>query len=289
MLFLQRYAATRRKYASTLINRPIVKRLRGLQFMGAHLISYLIVSLSTLPLAVVVIFSFRKTKGPVFHPGFGLQSYQKILHDVPKTITNSLLFSIIAVILIVAIGTLLGFVLSRKRNIASKLLDPLLMIPYIVPGTVLGIGLVVAFNRKPLYLVGTAAIIILSYFIRRLPYSVRASASILKQIDPALEEAGINLGSPPARTFRKVTLPLMLPGIISGAILSWVTAINELSSSIVLYVGRTMTMPVRIYLSVLDGLFGTASALATFLLVATGLALFIVNKFLGLGRETIVA
>ena len=192
-------------------------------------------------------------------------------------------------ILIVAIGTLLGFVLSRKRNIASKLLDPLLMIPYIVPGTVLGIGLVVAFNRKPLYLVGTAAIIILSYFIRRLPYSVRASASILKQIDPALEEAGINLGSPPARTFRKVTLPLMLPGIISGAIMSWVTAINELSSSIVLYVGRTMTMPVRIYLSVLDGLFGTASALATFLLVATGLALFIVNKFLGLGRETIVA
>lgn len=208
---------------------------------------------------------------------------------MPKTITNSLLFSIIAVILIVAIGTLLGFVLSRKRNIASKLLDPLLMIPYIVPGTVLGIGLVVAFNRKPLYLVGTAAIIILSYFIRRLPYSVRASASILKQIDPALEEAGINLGSPPARTFRKVTLPLMLPGIISGAIMSWVTAINELSSSIVLYVGRTMTMPVRIYLSVLDGLFGTASALATFLLVATGLALFIVNKFLGLGRETIVA
>jgi len=199
---------------------------------------------------------------------------------VPKTITNSLLFSIIAVILIVAIGTLLGFVLSLKRNIASKLLDPLLMIPYIVPGTVLGIGLVVAFNRKPLYLTGTAAIIILSYFIRTLPYSVRSSASILRQIDPALEEARIDLGLSPARTFRKVTLPLMLPGIISGAILSWVTAI---------YVGRTMTMPVRIYLSVLDGLFGTASALATFLLVATGLALFIVNKFLVLGRETIGA
>lgn len=289
VLFMQRYAATRRKYSSNLVNRPIVKRLRGLKAIGSHLICYAIVFLSTLPLAVVVIFSFRKTKGPVFHPGIGLQSYQKVLHDVPKTITNSLVFSIIAVILIVAIGTLLGFVLSRKRNIPARLLDPLLMIPYIVPGTVLGIGLVVAFNRKPLYLVGTAAIIILSYFIRRLPYSVRSSASILKQIDPALEEAGINLGSPPGRTFRIVTLPLMLPGIISGAIMSWVTAINELSSSIVLYVGKTMTMPVRIYLSVLDGLFGTASALATFLLVATGLALFIVNKFLGLGRETIVA
>ncbi len=287
VLFFQRYTVSRRKYASTLINKPFVKRLRGLQSVGAHFVSYLIVAISTLPLAVVMVYSFRKTSGPVFQKGFGLQSYQKVLHDVPRTITNSAIYSILAVILIVVVGTLLGYVLSRKRNIASKLLDPLLMIPYIVPGTVLGIGFIVAFNRKPLYLVGTAAIIILSYFIRRLPYSIRSAASILKQIDPALEEAGINLGSPPVRTFRKVTLPLMLPGILSGAIMSWVTAVNELSASIVLYVGRTMTMPVRIYLSVLDGLFGTASALAAFLLVATGVALFVVNKFMGLGKESI--
>jgi iron(III) transport system permease protein len=288
VLFFQRHAAARRKYASTLVNRPVIRRLRGWKNLGAHLICYLIVVLSTLPLAVVVFYSFRKTRGPVFQPGLGLQSYAKVLHDVPKTITNSLVFSVTAVVLIVVVGTLLGFVLSRKRNVPAAALDPLLMISYIVPGTVLGIGFIVAFNRKPLYLVGTAVIIILSYFIRRLPYSVRSSASILKQIDPALEEAGINLGSPPARTFRKVTLPLMIPGIISGAIMGWVTAINELSSSIVLYVGRTMTMPVRIYLSVLDGLFGTASALATFLLAATGIALFLVNKFVGLGREAIV-
>ncbi|MCP4396977.1 MAG: iron ABC transporter permease [bacterium] len=288
ILFFQRYAATRRKFASTLLNRQIVVQLQGAKNILAHLVCYLIVFISTLPLAVVMIFSFRKTKGPVFQPGFGLQSYQKVFHDVPKAITNSLLFSTVAVILIVIVGTLLGFVLSRKSNLPAKFLDPLLMIPYIVPGTVLGIGFIVAFNRKPIYLVGTSTIIILSYFIRRLPYSVRSSASILKQIDPSLEEAGINLGSPPGRTFRKVTLPLMLPGIVSGAIMSWVTAINELSSSIVLYVGSTMTMPVRIYLSVLDGLFGTSSALATILLLATGLALFIVNSVFGAGKESIV-
>ena len=288
VLFFQRYAATRRKYSGMLLNRQIVMQLQGGKNILAHFVCYLIVFISTLPLAVVMIFSFRKTKGPVFQPGFGLQSYQKVFHDVPKAITNSLLFSTTAVILIVIVGTLLGFVLSRKSNLPAKFLDPLLMIPYIVPGTVLGIGFIVAFNRKPIYLVGTSTIIILSYFIRRLPYSVRSSASILKQIDPSLEEAGINLGSPPGRTFRKVTLPLMLPGIVSGAIMSWVTAINELSSSIVLYVGSTMTMPVRIYLSVLDGLFGTSSALATILLLATGLALFIVNSVFGAGRESIV-
>ena len=286
-IFFQRFASSRRKYSSTLLNKQEVKTLRGLSNFGAHFVSYLIVAISTLPLAVVVVYSFRKTKGPVFHPGFGIQSYQKIFHDVPKAISNSLIFSVTAVIFIVIVGTLLGFVMARKRNLPAKLLDPLLMIPYIIPGTVLGIGFIVAFNGKPIYLAGTAMIIIMAYFIRRLPYSIRSSSSILKQIDPALEEAGINLGSPPGRTFRKVTLPLMIPGIISGAIMSWVTAVNELSSSIVLYVGKTMTMPVRIYLSVLDGLFGTASALATILLVSTGLALFIVNKFLGVGKETI--
>jgi len=288
VIFFQRYASSRRKYSSSLINKPIVQSLKGIRNAGAHFICYLIVAISTLPLSVVVVYSFRKTKGPVFHPGFGLQSYLKIFHDVPKTIINSLVFSVTAVIFIVIIGTLLGFVMSRKNNFLSKLLDPLLMIPYIVPGTVLGIGFIVAFNKKPVYLAGTAVIIIMAYFIRRLPYSIRSSASILKQIDPSLEEAGINLGSPPGRTFRKVTLPLMVPGIISGAIMSWVTAVNELSSSIVLYVGKTMTMPVRIYMSVLDGLFGTASALATILLVSTGLALFIVNKFFTPEKDSIV-
>jgi iron(III) transport system permease protein len=81
-------------------------------------------------------------------------------------------------------------------------------------------------------------------------------------------------------------MPLMLPGIISGAIMSWVTAINEISASILLYVGRTTTMPIRIYLSVLDGYFGPASAMSTILLVATAIGLYLVYRFFGLNRET---
>jgi iron(III) transport system permease protein len=284
VIFLQQYTVSRRKYSSMLINRPMMKRLSGAKNVLAHAVCYLIVFLSTLPLTIVVIFSFRKTKGPVFHPGFSFDSYLRVFHDVPKTITNSLLFSVVSVVMIVVVGTLLGFVLARRRTVPARVLDPLLMIPYIVPGTVLGIGFLVAFNRRPLYLAGTGMIIILTYFIRRLPYSVRSSASILKQIDPSLEEAGINLGAPPAKAFRKVTLPLMIPGIVSGAIMSWVTAVNELSSSIILYVGRTMTMPIRVYLSVLDGYFGPASALSTILLIATGLSLYVANKMTGLGK-----
>lgn len=289
VIVLQQWVSSRRKYASMLVNRPVVKKLKGIKSLAAHFICYLIVALSTLPLAIIVLYSFKNTSGPVFTKGFSLQSYKQIFFDVPKTVTNSFLYSLIAVLLIASIGTVLGFIIARKRNLAVRILDPLLMIPYMVPGTVLGIGFIVAFNRKPLYLAGTAIIIIMTYFIRRLPYSVRSAASILKQIDPALEEAGINLGSPPGRTFRTITLPLMQSGIISGAIMSWVTSMNELSASIFLYVGKTMTMPIKIYLSVADGYFGTASAMSTILLVVTGVAMFVVTKYFNRGSETFIA
>ncbi len=289
VIVLQTWASSRRKYASMLVNRPVVKKLKGVKAFFAHLVCYFIVGMSTLPLGVIVFYSFRNTSGPVFKPGFGLDSYKQIFFDVPKTVANSFIYSFVAVILIALVGTLLGFVIARKRNVAVKVLDPLLMIPYIVPGTVLGIGFIVAFNRKPIFLTGTAVIMILTYFIRRLPYSVRSAASILKQIDPALEEAGINLGSPPGRTFRTITLPLMQSGIISGAIMSWVTSMNELSASVLLYVGRTMTMPIKVYLSVADGYFGTASAMSTILLVVTGIAMFVVNKYFNRGSDTFIA
>jgi iron(III) transport system permease protein len=288
VIALQQWASSRRKYASMLVNRPQQKRLKGLNSILAHIVCYFIVAFSTLPLAVIVFFSFRKTKGPVFVPGFSFDSYREIFFDVPKTVMNSLSYSFVAVILIATVGTLLGFIVARRRTPAVRILDPLLMVPYIVPGTVLGIGYIVAFNKKPIFLIGTSIIIIMTYFIRRLPYSVRSASSILKQIDPALEEAGINLGSPPGRTFRTVTLPLMKAGIISGAIMSWVTSMNELSASILLYVGRTMTMPIKVYLSVLDGFFGTASAMSTILLFVTGLALYFVNRWSGKSGESIV-
>ena len=186
------------------------------------------------------------------------------------------MFSIASVAMVVVLGTLIGYVIARKQSFVTDILDSMIMIPYIVPGIVLGLGLIVSYNSKPLVLVGTPLIIILAIFIRRLPYSVRSSSSILKQIRTGVEEAAINLGTIPSKAFIKITLPLMMPGVIAGALMAFVTAINELSSSIILFVGGTVTMPVRIYLSVLDGEFGTAAALSSILLITTGLAVYAV-------------
>jgi hypothetical protein len=102
---------------------------------------------------------------------------------------------------------------------------------------------------------------VLILFIRRLPYGVRATSAVLRQIKPSIEEAAISLGASPVKAFWKVTVPLMVPGIMAGAMMSFITAINELSSTLLLYTARTTTMPVKVYSAVLDGEFGIAAAL----------------------------
>ena len=149
----------------------------------------------------------------------------------------------------------------------------------------LGITLLMAFNDYPLMLSGTAFIMILSYVIRRLPYTLRSSTAILYQISPSMEEASISLGCPPVKTFFKITAVMMMPGVFSGAIMSWITIINELSSSLILYTGNTRTMSVSIYTQVLRGSYGPASAMATVLTVFTVVSLMISFKLSG--RRTV--
>jgi iron(III) transport system permease protein len=129
---------------------------------------------------------------------------------------------------------------------------------------------------------------IISFFLRRLPYALRTSSTALRQVSPSMEEAAVSLGYSPFQAFLRVTVPLIIPGIIAGGMLSFVTAINELSSSLVLYVGRTMTMPVRIYLLILDGDFGTAAAMSTILLALSGAAVYVAFRFMGRNEQALL-
>ena len=121
---------------------------------------------------------------------------------------------------------------------------------------------------------------IISLSVRRLPYTIRSSVASLQQIAPSIEEAAESLGSSRLNTFSNITVPMMLPGIISGAILSWVTMISELSTSILLYNVKTRTMTVAIYTEVLRGNYGVAAALSTILTVLTVGSLLLFMKSL---------
>ncbi len=268
-VLLQRYAVRSDLYHSGLVKSRIPKPASGFGGLMVYGLAYLIVLCGAIPALTAVLFSFRKTSGPVFQPGWSLQSYEKILSSLTTPIINTLTYSGAAVCLIVMAGTLLGYLIARRRGPSTAALDTLLMVPYLVPGIVMGIALVTRFNVPPLAITGTGLIIVLAVFVRRLPYASRAVAMALRQLSPSLEDAAISLGYKPWQAFTRVTVPLIAPGIMAGALMSFVTAMNELSASLVLYVGGTITMPVRIYLSVMDGDYGTASALATVLLALT--------------------
>lgn len=277
-LLLQRHILSKRRYASSLTNRPVKKQMRPLKSFLVHLFCYTVVFIAMLPSLTVVYTSFLATSGPVFTGGFGLDSYARILRDSPQAIMNSFMFALAAVALIAVVSGLLSFIVVRRDNAVSGTLDLLLMVPYLIPGVVMAIGYVATFRYAPFDMTGTALIIIVLVFIRRLPYGVRSTTSILRQIKPSIEEAAINLGASPAKTFASVTVPLMMPGLIIGSLMSFITAINELSSTLILYTARTITMPVLIYIQVIDGEFGTAAALSTLLLVSTGLCVFVVFR-----------
>jgi iron(III) transport system permease protein len=202
-----------------------------------------------------------------------------VIQEVPDVIANTFKFSLMATVLITLAGALMAYVVVRRETPLASLLDALLMVPYVVPGVVMAIGFLLTFNTGVFDLMGTSTILVLMLFIRRLPYGVRATSAVLRQIKPSIEEAAVSLGASPLKAFARVTVPLMMPGVIAGAMMSFITAINELSSTLLLYTARTATMPVRIYSAVLDGEFGIAAALATILLLSSGLCVFVVLRF----------
>ena len=281
VLFIQKKIIAKKNYTMSALRPPKVKELTLGKRILATAFCFLVALIAMSQQIVVIVTSFLKTSGPLFLKEFSLDSYSLMMHRLSHNISNTFAFSTIAIIIMIIAGMLLSYVIVRKKTKIAGILDVLIMFPYVIPGAVLGITLLVAFNKGPIILSGTAAIMILSYVIRKLPYTIRSSTAILYQIDPSIEEASINLGVSPMKTFFKTTARLMAPGIFSGAILSWITTINELSSSIILYTGRTSTISVAIYTEVIRASFGTAAALASILTLTTVISILIFNKISG--------
>lgn len=281
IFLLQKYVVNRKSFTMSSLRPMQAKQLPGFKNMIMHIGIYLLVFVSMIPQFTVMYTSFLKTNGQIFVPGFSLNSYITVFKNLTLAITNTYVYSFIAILIIVILGMLVAYITTRRKSWLTDIIDTLTMFPYIIPGSVLGITLLLAFNEDPLILSGTAMIIIVSLVIRRLPYTLRSSSAILYQISPSVEEASISLGASPLRTFFKITAVMMIPGVLSGAILSWITCINELSSSVILYTGGTKTMSVAIYTEVIRASYGTAAALSTILTLTTVFALLLFFKVSG--------
>jgi iron(III) transport system permease protein len=269
------------KRKSFLMNglKPMPSRpLKGWRSLVVHSFCHILLFFSLLPQLVVIITSFLKSEGGRFIAQFSFESYARVFNRMSNTIINSFGFALIGSFIIIILSLFIAYLTVRRPSPVTRLIDVLTMLPYVIPGSVVGIALLSSFNAKPILLSGTISIMILSFVLRNMPYTLRASSAILYQISPSIEEAAISLGASAPRLFFSIIFFVMLPGLFAGALLSYVNILNELSSSILLFTNQSRTLAVAIYGEVNQGGYGTAAALSTILTLITTLSLIIFNK-----------
>jgi iron(III) transport system permease protein len=279
-LLIQRYYLGRRRFSTAarrappeLVVKPWLRRLAATYSWG-------IVLIALVPFFAIIVISFMEFRGPVMQANLSLNNFRDLLNQSYRPLINTLMLSTVAAIMAAVIGVPIGFAITRFRSKISDLLDVIAMTPFAVAGTVLAIGLIISFNSGWLVLTGGWLILVLAWVVRKIPFNVRASAAILHQIDPSLEEASINLGVSPMMTFLRLTVPLMMGGVIGGMVLTWVTVASELSSTVVLYSGPWATMTVVMFQALEGTGAGVASAAATVLIVFTVLPVALVYRLL---------
>lgn len=281
VFLLQKYLAGRQKFSMTAMRTIEPKPLKGWANIGVHAYVYGFLVLALAPLVVVVVSSFRDTRYGQFVDGWSFDNYLDSQRDIWRYVANTFGIGLSALVILVIVAVLIAYLTVRRKGTLSNILDTMTMLPYVVPGLIIGIALITAFSQGPVVLTGSAFIMVLALMIRRLPYSVRSTTALMYQLNPAIEEAAMSLGASKFTTLVRIIVPALAPGILSGAVLSWVTIITELSTTLFLYNTSTQTLSLGIYAEVIRGQLGTAAALSTILLVLTMLSLILLMRMPG--------
>ena len=264
VFLVQKFATSRFKFTINSLHPIQKKEARGVKGFLMHAYCYLLIAVALLPQFYIIFDSFRDYKGQVAQDTYSLSNYQNAIRKLlGRSVKNTLVISIIALVVIIIIAVLIAYLVVRRSSGLSHTVDTISMLPYIMPGAVIGIALIIAFNTKYFSLTGTMTIMVIALAIRRMPYTSRSATATMMQIPISTEEAAISLGASKIKTFIKVTVPQMTSGIVSGAILSFVSIITEMSSGIFLYNNSTITLTLGTYNAITLGSYGTASAFAT--------------------------
>ncbi len=249
-----------------------------------------LLSVELLPILVIILISFAKEGSwtwQIIPTAYTEENYSKLLSDaqVFDPIINSVMMSVVTVLASVLVGVSFAYLLSKGSLRRSKFAgDMLVTLPFAIPGTVIAIALILAFNKPSIFaaqtvLVGTFWILPLAYFIRMFPLVVRSTSASLEQLDDSLLEAGQTFGAGVWRRFRKIVLPFILPGIVSGALLVMITALGEFVSSILLYTYSNRPISVEILAQMRTYNFGAAAAYSVLLLILIMSLTFLANHF----------
>ncbi|MGN6449956.1 MAG: ABC transporter permease [Brucella intermedia] len=235
------------------------------------------------PTIVVLGASFTSGNMITFPPeGFSLKWYQKIAgtSDLWDAFLRSLYVSFICTIVAIPVGTLAGIALAKYAVRFEKTIQIYLLLPFTIPLIGSGIGLMLIFGQAgilgQLWPVGIAACVI------NLPFMIWAVTASAANLDADLELAAANCGAGPISTFFFVTLPVVVPGVISGSLLMFILALNEFLVSLLLVDARIVTLPVQIYNSIRSIITPDLAAISVVFIACAAAAIFLLDRLVGL-------
>ena len=232
-----------------------------------------------LPIAVLVVFAFNQSKLNIVWTGFTLEWYAALARDrvLLRSVENSLVVAIATTAISVVLGTASAWLLHRYRYRGASLLETLAFLPMVVPEVILGVSLLVLFVAIGLEL-GYATIVI-SHVTFCVPFVMAAVQARLAGLDPALEEAALDLGATPLQAFTKVLVPHLMPAIASGGLMAFTLSLDELIVTYFTASAATRTLPLEIFGRVKKGLDPSLNAISTVFLVVT-VALLLASEVL---------
>lgn len=283
---LQKYWVSKKQYVTVTgkptqsSNNVVSKKARWMLFVVCCLIAFIVI----LIYASIVWGAFAKSWGNSNE--LTLQNFVYVFRVGFESVLDTLTIAGLSTPIAGVLGMVIAFLVVRKKFMGRKFMEFSSMLSFAVPGTVVGIGYILAFNHAPFYLTGTLAILLINFIFRYLPVGVQGGVAVLNQIDPSIEEAAVDLGADSNKTFRKVTLPLMIPAFFSSLIYSFVRSMTAISAAIFLVSARWKLMTVQIMSQVESGRIGAAAAFSLILVAIILVAMFVIKTFLRLKYHT---
>ena len=225
---------------------------------------------------LIPIGSFIKLWG--INYSFTTEHYIYALNVGGKAILDTVIFSVMAAPVTGILAIIISFLIVRKRFIGKNFIDFTSILGIAVPGTVIGIGYVLAFNTPPIVLTGTATIIVIAFIARTIPVGIKSGINTLQQIDPAIEEAAQDLGANSFKVFTTITLPMIKSAFLGGMVYSFIKSMTSLSAVIFLISAKYNLLTIAVLDQVEVGKFGVASAFSTILILIVYVVITVMQK-----------
>ncbi|MDM7320399.1 MAG: iron ABC transporter permease [Fervidobacterium sp.] len=281
---IQKYFLEKKKYY-TVTGKPTISVLKSVsEPVKWILFSICLFIVLFILLVYGIIFWGAFTKAWGANNQFTLDNFKYIFDVGRSAIRGTLTIASISTPISAVFGMVIAFLVVRKIFPGKRVMEFISLLSFAVPGTVIGIGYILAFNKPPLLLTGTLTILVLNFVFRYMPVGIQSGIALLNQVDPSIEEAAFTLRANNRQVFAKITLPLITPAFFSALVFAFVRAMTAISAAIFLVSSRWNLITVQILSPTESGRLSEACAFSTLrsliiMVFIGGLKIFLYNRF----------